>query len=367
MNRQLNSAVELESKAAKTFYLEARSIVADLFERKESIFWVDFVVSCTLAYTLISFFLAMPMSSPISWLCFVAGGLLIYRSSMFVHEIVHLPRNSMSRFRFFWNFFAGLPMLIPSFSYTSHTHHHSSRHYGTEEDGEYLPLASGTMAGIGFFLAQIIFQPILVYGRFLILTPLSFLHPRLRRWTLVHASSLVINFRYENHVREVKHTREDTAWELATWFRAMVMIALVAAGTMPLVRLPKLWMVAMFVLTLNHVRTLAAHRYSNQHGETMSHLSQFLDSTNITGNWLTELICPLGLRYHALHHLFPGIPYHNLGICHRRLTRELPADSVYHRSTYSNMRSVIAELFESIRQKRHAERQVNEDGSAKLC
>jgi len=28
---------------------------------------------------------------------------------------------------------------------------------------------------------------------------------------------------------------------------------------------------------------------------------------------------PVGLRYHALHHYFPGIPYHNLGFAYQRL------------------------------------------------
>jgi fatty acid desaturase len=45
--------------------------------------------------------------------------------------------------------------------------------------------------------------------------------------------------------------------------------------------------------------------------------------------WTAELWAPVGLRYHALHHLFPSLPYHNLGKAHRRLMRELPADSPY--------------------------------------
>jgi hypothetical protein len=36
---------------------------------------------------------------------------------------------------------------------------------------------------------------------------------------------------------------------------------------------------------------------------------------------------PLGLRYHALHHLFPSLPYHALGTAHRRLIVALPPDS----------------------------------------
>lgn len=240
-------------------------------------------------------------------------------------------------------------MMVPSFSYVSHLHHHSSRHYGTEHDGEYLPLAHGSLKDIVIFLTQVFSQPILVFLRYAIGTPLSFLHPALRRWTLTHASSLVINFQYQKQLKSNGQSASDTFWELLTCFRTWVMLTLVLAGVMPAVRLPKIFMLAVFALTLNHLRTLAAHRYASD-GETISHLDQFLDSTNVTGNWLTELLCPLGLRYHALHHLFPRIPYHNLGIAHRRLTSQLAPDSVYHDATYPSITSAIKDLLKNVRE-----------------
>ncbi len=341
-------AASTEIKRQREFYQAAREICSDLFSVRPSVYWVDFLASVVTAYVLVSVYLAMPLSSPIAWFCFAVGGVLIYRSSMFIHEIVHLPSNEMKFFRRFWNFFAGVPLMVPSFTYESHLHHHSSRHYGTENDGEYLPLASGTILGVVAFLAQVFFQPILVVFRYAIWTPISFCHAGLRKWTLQHATSLVINFQYENHKRPEKQTVEDTFWELLTAFRVWVMFGLVLVGTMPVERLPKIYALAVFILIVNHVRTLAAHRYTSD-GSTISHLDQFLDSTNITGNWLTELMCPLGLRYHALHHLFPKIPYYNLGVAHRRLVERLPADSLYHDTVYPNARAAIGELMESVR------------------
>ena len=332
----------------REFYQSAREICRDLFSVRPSLYWVDFVLSALTAYTLVSIFLASSIASPLGWVCFVIGGLLIYRASMFIHEIVHLPSGEMKFFRRFWNFFAGVPMMVPSFTYESHLHHHSSRHYGTEEDGEYLPLATGKLSGVVFFLAQVFFQPILVAIRYGIWTPISFLHSGLRRWTLQHATSLVINFRYENHKRPDKQTAEDTFWEILTTVRTWVMFGLVIGGVMPFERLPKIFLLAVFILIVNHLRTLAAHRYTSE-GSTISHIDQFLDSTNVTGNWLTELFCPLGLRYHALHHLFPKIPYYNLGVAHRRLVAELPKDSLYHETVYPNMRAAIGELMAAVR------------------
>jgi fatty acid desaturase len=107
-------------------------------------------------------------------------------------------------------------------------------------------------------------------------------------------------------------------------------------------------LIAISILAMNHFRTLAAHRYQSD-GDAMSFADQFFDSTIITGGpVLTELLCPLGLRYHALHHLFPTLPYHNLGIAHRRLMRQLPADSPYRSIVYPSVWSVLRELFQSL-------------------
>ena len=342
---------DASDQAQREFYLRSKEACSDLFKPNAAIFWCDFVVSALIAYVAASVYLASTFASPVGWIAFAISVVMMYRASMFIHEIVHLPKKEMKGFRRFWNLFAGVPMMVPTFTYQSHLHHHSSQHYGTEHDGEYLPFASGTLWQIFVYLTQIVVQPLLVFLRYLIWTPISFLHPKLRAWTLANASSLVINFKYTNHKKPLLQTREDTFWELYTWFRTVVMIALVVMGIMPFIRLPKIMLLAMAVLTVNHLRTLAAHRYRNA-GQSISHLEQFQDSTNITGSWWTELWCPLGLRYHGLHHLFPSIPYHNLGIAHRRLLAAHPEGSIYHQSVYPNFQSVVTELFQEIKENR---------------
>jgi len=62
---------------------------------------------------------------------------------------------------------------------------------------------------------------------------------------------------------------------------------------------------------------------------TMS--AHIVDSCNYSKNdFFTWLFFPFTIRFHALHHLFPTIPYHNLEAAHIYLTENLPADSVYH-------------------------------------
>ena len=335
---------------SKDFYTASRKIVGDLFEPDARIYWADFLVSVTIAYGTALIFMASPVSRPHALCAFAVAVVALYRGSLFVHEIVHLNKPSLRSFRTFWELVAGVPMMVPTFAYKSHLHHHNSHHFGTENDGEYLPLANGTLREVLFFLAQILLQPIFVFVRFLILTPLSFAHPRLRSWITKHASSLVINFRYQRDMDTLPLSRFDVFLEIACSLRAWLPILLIAFGVTDWMRLSKILMLAMGALTLNHVRTLAAHRYTND-GDPMSHLDQFHDSTIVIGNWASELLYPLGLRYHALHHLFPALPYHNLGIAHRRLVEQLPADSPYHQSIYPSTLSVLQELIHKIRRR----------------
>ncbi len=85
-------------------------------------------------------------------------------------------------------------------------------------------------------------------------------------------------------------------------------------------------------------------------GRAMPREQQLLDSTNITENvLLSELLFPLGMRYHALHHLFPRLPYHNLGIAHRRLMFHLPDDLPYRETVYPTWLAVVRKLLMNVR------------------
>ena len=52
---------------------------------------------------------------------------------------------------------------------------------------------------------------------------------------------------------------------------------------------------------------------------------------------VAELWAPVGLRYHALHHLLPSMPYHSLGEAHPRLVAHLGFDSTHQKSNYPSL------------------------------
>jgi fatty acid desaturase len=235
----------------------------------------------------------------------------------------------MRLFRAAWNILFGIPTLTPSFAYKSHMDHHNPRHFGTVKDGEYLALGAGPVRRIVLYLLQVPLLPALAIFRFLVLTPLSFLHPRLRRLVLERASSYVINPKYRRALPTDEPHGSWIALELAIFLELAVLFALLLSGKLAWSVFVELYVLGMAASGLNWVRTIAAHGYRNT-GSTMTFVEQIEDSNTVPGHpLLTELLFPVGLRYHCLHHLLPSLPYHSLGIAHRRLMAQLPADSPY--------------------------------------
>ncbi|MGI9518953.1 MAG: fatty acid desaturase family protein [Pirellulaceae bacterium] len=330
---------------------QARAIVADLFERRRSIYWVDFLLTVAVLAVASHLYLRVPVEPGLKIICYVITVILAYRAAIFMHEVAHLPRGEMKGFKVAYELLIGIPMMVPSFLYKSHLDHHRTRHYGTHHDGEYLPLSRG-FRDVAKFLAQILYVPILVFLRFLFVVPVSLLHPRLRRWVLEHWSSFVINLDYKREITDRDPVHLWLLLDIACFLRIVAALVFIAMGWLPWYILLMFYSIAVATLTLNHVRTLAAHRYKSD-GHQMTLNQQVMDSTDIIGvPVLTEIVCPLGLRYHALHHLFPGMPYHNLGTAHQRLMQQLPSDSPYRECAYPGITAVLRELFDAIREQR---------------
>jgi hypothetical protein len=191
---------------------------------------------------------------------------------------------------------------------------------------------------IGYFL-QVPLLPALAIFRFLILTPLSFMHPGLRRWVLAHASSYVINPRYRRSVPADEPHGTWVALEAAIFLELVVFAALLISGKVAWSIFVRLYVLGMVASGLNWIRTLAAHGYRNT-GGAMSYLEQIEDSNTVIGPpWLTELLFPVGLRYHCLHH--------SLGTAHQRLMTQLPADSPYRSTMRRGFLQAMAVLWRS--------------------
>src|SRR4051812_14164114 len=322
----------------------AANLTRDLNAPKAAIYWADMLGSALLGYA--ALFAAMFVHP--AWLAAGAGlvaVLALYRAGSFIHELTHIKKGSVKGFRFTWNLIVGVPLMVPSFMYEGvHNQHHAKRYYGTVDDPEYLPLALMHPWTLPVFLVAAALAPIGMLMRFGILAPLSMLSPKLRGIVVGRYSGLQINPKFVRPKPEGEFAR-DWAWqEAACSVWAIGLLAMVATGVIPLRDFLIFLGVSAGVMFLNQIRTLVAHLWEND-GDAMSVTAQFLDSVNVPPPaTLPALWAPVGLRYHALHHLLPGVPYHNLAEAHRRLCRELDERSAYHDSTHRRLSALVGRL-----------------------
>jgi len=335
-------------------FAQARNLISGLSQPNPVIYWTDFLVSILTGHVAIHLITLLPKWYPDSpWMiagviaCYTITVLAYMRALMFIHELVHLPKGKFKGFRFAWNALCGIFFLVPSFLYYPHVDHHRRKHYGTERDGEYLPLSHQGRWMIVGFIGQALIIPILGFARFLIISPICWLIPGARRWVHRHASTMLVDPSYERTDANPNLMRTVVLQEFFCFLWCVVFFT--RHGIRTGQWLDPFWLVAYCVgvglLILNEIRTLGAHRWTNVEGE-MSFEEQLLDSVNYPDKpWISELWGPIGTRYHALHHLFPSLPYHNLGKAHRKLVEGLPADSPYHKTIATSLSSEIMALW----------------------
>lgn len=310
---------------------EARDMVKDLMTPDPRIYWADFLISVTLGWAAFYAALKLPLFAPLQIIAYLVATLALYRAVIFTHELTHLKKGTFKFFRMFWNLTCGLPMLVPSFTYHGvHNDHHTRDIYGTPRDGEYIPFVhKKPFHIITYVLVSFILPPFFVL-RFLVLAPLGWVSSRLEKLIWERASSLTIELNYK---RPGPAKRDDPDWrvqEFLAFIYGWTAVGLVVWGAVPLKALGLWYAVAFLIFVLNSFRTLAAHAYRNPGEKPMTVPEQYLDSVDVPGrDILTPLWAPVGLRYHATHHLFPKMPYHALGRAHRRLATGLSNQKLY--------------------------------------
>ncbi len=320
------------------------SLVADLHAPAPLIFWADLLASAVIGWSAFAFAV---VTAPLSALMLAASaiaGFALYRGVCFTHELAHLRRRALPGFETAWNLLFGVPLLLPSFTYLGvHQSHHSLSTYGTKDDPEYLPFAGSRAMIILFGIQSTLLLPVLLLVRFLLLAPVGLVWPRFHRWLEAHASSFSMNPAYRREV-SAEMVGKMRRWEAAVLIVWVPAIALIVSGAWPL-RALVIWLAVVILISfLNTVRVLGAHEYESDGAPRTRH-GQLRDSIDTPGGPWTELWAPVGLRYHALHHYFPGIPYHNLGAAYRRIIETLPGDTVYLESTSPSLRQSLSGLY----------------------
>jgi fatty acid desaturase len=330
----------------KAMLRAAVELTRDLGEARPAIYWTDMLGSALLGYAA----LAVAILTDNLWLALAAGAvsvLALYRALLFIHELTHIHRDALPGFRTGWNMLVGIPLLTPSFMYEGvHTLHHARTRYGTAEDPEYLPLALMKPWSLPLFVIVSLLAPVLLLARSAVMVPLSAVVPPLRTLVWERVSALSINPAFRRRAPEGAFARMVFWQELGASLWAITLLAASALwlGWRPL-------LLAMAVLSLvalfNQLRTLVAHLWEND-GEAMTVTAQYLDSVNVPPPGSLPLLwAPVGLRYHALHHLLPSMPYHSLAEAHRRLSAHLGESTTFAEASHRGLFPLVGRIARS--------------------
>lgn len=332
----------------------AAELTRDIAAPRAAVYWPDLIASCAVGYP--ALFLAMTL--PVGFAALLAGivaVLALYRAGSFVHEVAHIKHAALPGFRLGWNILVGIPLLVPSFTYEGvHAIHHTRTRFGTAEDPEYLPLALMKPWTIPLFLLASLVAPVILIARFAIMAPLSLISTRFRKIVVERYSTLAINPAFRRRPPEGELKRNWLWQETAASLWAITLLTLVGVGIIPLHAFVVFLIAAGAVAMINQLRTMVAHLWEND-GEAITVTAQYLDSVNVPPpGYLPMIWAPVGLRYHAVHHLLPSLPYHSLGEAHRRLSATLAVDSPFHHASHRGLFPLVVKLLRTTVQARTA-------------
>lgn len=241
-----------------------------------------------------------------------ASSICLHRLVAFVHELCHRRNNErLQRFRLLWDLTVGAIILFPTARFfRSHLVHHRLGIFGTRDDPQYILLRSNP----SHFILVIVIAPLLL-PFFLFVPALSTaLFPgKLETWWDDHLRSKGLPI---SHSEVLEPYQNEVTWLSRYSIVLWIIYAMVLPSTLPL-----FYAVLVGMWYLITTRMPFEHRLRAHQQQPSTRHDQIVDSFTIESP-TAALLQPLGMRYHAAHHMYPGVPYHNLPELHRTLKRD---------------------------------------------
>lgn len=323
---------------------ETKRLVAGLSTPDPRAFWRETLATGAVGW--LAFGVGMTSRQPVvTGLAFVVAVAAMFRATTFLHELAHLRSSQAPGVRLAWNLLWGVPLLVPSWLYERmHGDHHRPTHYGTVADPEYPPLGSHSTAQLVVWALMGLWLPLLLLVRFAVVAPLSFLVPGGRAFVLARFSTLTVNTAYKPRALHGPAQRFALFTEGLTMLAAWGWIALAVVAPHAVLFLA---LAMVCNMGLQQLRTTLAHRYASR-GEVMTDEEVHADSYNLVPrSAVLRFLLPVGARLHALHHVAPAVPFHQLEAAHQRLVEQLPPTDSYHRATATSVSAIVSSLLAS--------------------
>jgi len=310
-----------------------KQYIMKLHKVNKAIYWIDFFTCAIFGWYF--FFLTIYSDKLIVMIpAFFFGTILIYRGQLFIHEVVH-QRKNITGLALAYEIFFGWPNSYPSYIHDPHLAHHGKKTYGTKEDAEYTPHINDSWLKMLQPIISSLLLPIFSTIRFCLLPPLMIFFPlNWKKKIYQHASTLIVEIKYKRPIKSDVEIKTMMINDLICSLYRWAFITVLVLGIIPLKTL-WVWLAMIFIASaLNMYRTKIAHRYLGD-GKPMSQEGQLLDSVTVSGSFLSAIWAPVGLRYHSAHHLYPVMPYHNLGKLHAYLSSPEMSDHPYNRTVFA--------------------------------
>ena len=281
------------------------------YDADMAIYYADFLVSASLF--VVCLVLAVHTDGWLRVLPMAVASLSVYRGAAFVHEITHRQKSpGMKRFALLWNLTLGAFISLPAARFFKpHLTHHSLGVFGTRDDPQYLPLRSN--------------HALMIFVVFIV----PFIMPFLNLF-LAFTASLGANVEdgMERLLRRHGFTMgsdvEERYRKEITWF-SRYHVAVFAAFCLAVPEwLPIYYGILVGGWMAGTMRIPFEHRMIGHVNKT-ARRDHVLDSFTVEAP-LAALLQPLGLRFHTAHHIYPGVPYHNLRRLHEELKTRGDAD-----------------------------------------
>jgi fatty acid desaturase len=330
-------------------FAELRNLVQDLHGINGKRVYSELIIIAIIAWSsYFALFLDLSIATKVA--LFLLSSIALYRGLSFNHEVSHFER-ILPKFELTYNILFGFPSRVPAYSLKTHNYHHGIKTFGTAGDPEY---ENWTEKEAYYLLRPLVLSllyPVILTLRFAII---PFFYPALssKNKKNIHEkiSSFVMNAKFKRPFSNEDY--KDMITQDLTCLAYFVAFTAITSYFGVFKMAFGIWYLQIvFISLMNTHRALVAHRYQIHRANPAQTARdmQVNDSVTIEGSLLTEIWAPIGLRYHSTHHMFPSIPYYNLGKAHRRIKAAIDADHPYSKTIEPNFFVAYSKLVASCR------------------